>query len=229
MTIHLHMLPPSVNNLTVRVFLRAAGLPFTEENAWGKTRTPEFMKKIPAHLTPAIETPEHPRGAMWESCAIMMYLANKHRLEVLYPSDPGRRALVDSANMYLTGTFYPLVSRATYPRLGFPCYPGEVAATDGAPDQLKDVARKASEEALAEPLEVFHSYFVRDGFIGDGEGPSIADIRLACSLEFLATNDTPLPRWAQDYLGRVEKALGAAYSEPAADVRGYIAQSKGRA
>lgn len=229
MTIHLHMLPPSVNNLTVRVFLRAAGLPFTEENAWGKTRTPEFMKKIPSHLTPAIETPDHPRGAMWESCAIMMYLANKHRLEVLYPSDPGRRALVDSANMYMTGTFYPLVSRATYPRLGFPCYPGEVAATDGAPDELKQVARKAAEEALAEPLEVFRNYFIRDGFIGEGEGPSIADIRLACSLEFLVMNDTPLPRWAQDYLGRVEKALGKAYSEPAADVRGFIAQSKSKA
>src|SRR5678815_4141718 len=78
MTIHLHMLPPSVNNLTVRVFLRAAGLPFDEENAWGKTRTPEFMKKIPAHLTPAIETSDHPRGAMWESCAIMMYLSLIH-------------------------------------------------------------------------------------------------------------------------------------------------------
>jgi glutathione S-transferase len=228
MTIHLHMLPPSVNNLTVRVFLRAAGLQFTEENAWGKTRTPEFMKKIPAHLTPAIESAEHPRGAMWESCAIMMYLANKHRLEVLYPSDPGRRSLVDAANFYLTGTVYPLVVRSVYPRLGFPCYPGEVAATDGATDDLKQVARSASEEALAEPLEVFHTYFVRDGFIGDGEGPSIADIRLACSLEFLAMNDTALPRWAQDYLGRVEKALGKAYSEPAADVRGFIAQSKSR-
>ena len=32
---HLYMLPPSVNNLAVRVFLRASGLPFTEENAWG--------------------------------------------------------------------------------------------------------------------------------------------------------------------------------------------------
>lgn len=228
MTIHLHMLPPSVNNLTVRVFLRAAGLPYTEENAWGKTRTPEFMKKVPSHLTPAIEVADHPRGAMWESCAIMMYLANKHRLEVLYPSDPARRALVDSANFYLTSTFYPLVARATYPRLGFPCYPGEVAAADGATDDMKTVARKASEEALAEPLEVFRTYFVRDGFIGDGEGPSIADIRLVSSLEFLAMNDTPLPRWAQDYMARVEKALGTAYSEPAADVRGFIAQSKSK-
>ena len=79
-----------------------------------------------------------------------------------------------------------------------------------ATDQLKTQARSAAEEALAEPLEVFRSYFIRDGFIGDGEGPSIADIRLACTLEFLSTNDAPLPKWAQDYLARVEKALGKA-------------------
>jgi hypothetical protein len=30
-------------------------------------------------------------------------------------------------------------------------------------------------------------------------------------------------------MGRVEKALGTAYSEPAADVRGFIAQSKSKA
>jgi glutathione S-transferase len=226
MSTHLHMLPPSVNNLTVRVFLRAAGLPFNEENAWGKTRSPEFLAKVPSHLTPAIESADHPRGAMWESCAIMMYLANKHGLDALYPSDPGRRALVDSANFYLTGTLYPLVSRATYPRLGFPCYPGEVAAHEDATTEQKDGARRAAEAAIAEPLEVFRTYFVRDGFIGDGDGPSIADIRLAATLEFLALNDTPLPAWAKAYLERVEARLGKAYSEPAADVRGYVASVK---
>lgn len=223
--IHLHMLPPSVNNLTVRVFLRASGLPFDEENAWGKTRSEGFMGKIPAHLTPAIETADHPRGAMWESCAIMMYLCNANGLDRFYPTDPQRRALVDSANFYLTGTLYPLVSRATYPRLKFPCYPGEVAAS-AADDALKDTARKDAEAALAEPLEVFRTYFVRNGFIGDGASPSIADIRLACSLEFLAMTDTPLPAWAKDYLARVEAALGTAYSEPAADVRGFIKQAQ---
>lgn len=225
MTTHLHMLPPSVNNLTVRVFLRAAGLPFNEENAWGKTRSPEFMAKIPSHLTPAIEHQEHPRGAMWESCAIMMYLANKHHLEALYPSDAGRRALVDSANFYLTGTLYPFVARATYGRLGFPNYPGEVAASEATEEQ-KAAARAASEKATAEPLEVFHQYFVRDGFIGDGASPSIADIRLAATLEFLALGDAPLPAWAKDYLARVEASLGKAYSEPAADVRGFVSSKK---
>jgi glutathione S-transferase len=220
------MLPPSVNNLTVRVFLRAANLPFAEENAWGKTRSPEFMAKIPAHLTPAIENADHPRGAMWESCAIMMYLANKHHLDTLYPTDPGRRALVDSANFYLTGTLYPLVARSTYPRLGFPTYPGEVDAAEDATPAQKAAARKAAEAAIAEPLEVFRKYFVRDGFIGDGASPSIADIRLAATLEFLALNDTPLPAWAKAYLERVESKLGKAYSEPAADVRGFVASKK---
>ncbi len=223
MSTHLHMLPPSVNNLSVRVFLRAADLPHSEENAWGKTRSPEFLAKIPAHLTPAIEHADHPRGAMWESCAIMMYLANKHRLEGLYPTDPGRRALVDSANFYLMGTLYPLVSRATYPRLGFGLYAGEVHAAADASDAQKAAARKAAEEATKEPLEVFRSYFVRDGFIGDGDEPSIADIRFAATLEFLALADEPLPAWATAYVARVEKALGKAYAEPAADVRGYVA------
>lgn len=224
MSIHLHMLPPSVNNLTVRVFLRASGLSFDESNAWGKTRSPEYMAKIPSHLTPAIETTDHPRGAMWESCAIMMFLANKHKLENLYPSDPGRRALVDSANFFLTGTLYPLLSRAVYPRLGFGLYAGEVAATEGADDTLRATARTDAERALAEPLEVFRTYFVRDGFIGDGPSPTIADIRFTCSLEFAAMGDTPIPDWARAYMARVEAALGKAYSEPAADVRGFLEQ-----
>jgi glutathione S-transferase len=226
MSIHLHMLPPSVNNLAVRVFLRAANLQHTEENAWGKTRSPEFMAKIPSHLTPAIDVTDHPRGAMWESCAIMMYLANKHGLEQLYPKNPERRALIDSANFFMTGTLYPLVARSCYPRLGFPLYPGEVASSEHATDEHKDIARKTSEAALSEPLEVFHKYFVRDGFIGDGEGPSIADIRLAATFEFLAMCDTPLPSWAKSYVERVEGKLGKAYSEPAADVRGYVASKK---
>ncbi|RWM21146.1 MAG: glutathione S-transferase family protein, partial [Mesorhizobium sp.] len=41
--IKLSMLRPSVNNMTVRVFARAAGLDPAETDAWGLTRTPEFL------------------------------------------------------------------------------------------------------------------------------------------------------------------------------------------
>ena len=53
--ITLNMLKPSVNNLTVRIFVRAAGLDFEEVDVWGQTDTPEFLAKDPAHLTPMIE------------------------------------------------------------------------------------------------------------------------------------------------------------------------------
>jgi glutathione S-transferase len=220
--IKLQMLSPSVNNLSVRVFLRAAGIPFEEVNAWGATRTPEYMARIPSSLTPAIESPELPRGALWESCAIMMYLSNKNKLESLYPTDPGRRAQVDAANFYLVGTIYPLLARATYEKLGFGTYAGEVASSS-ADDASKATARRDCEEALQKPLETMRTFFIgKSGFIGDGDKPTIADIRFAATLEFCHLCERQLPQWAQDYQARVEKALGNAYSEPAADVRGYV-------
>jgi len=226
--IKLSVLRPSVNNMTVRVFARAAGLDPAETDAWGHTRSPEFLARNPAHLTPMIEDKGLPRGVLWESCAIMQYLANKHGLEKFYPKAPAKRAMVDSAMFYLVGTLYPYVARATYPALGFPQYAGEVGHSDAHPEK-KSEAQKAAAAAIAEPLEVFHSFF-RDGkpFIG-GKNPSIADIRLAATLEFLAVIDYALPKWAKEYMAALEKKLGKAYAEPAGDVRGYIAHVKSQA
>jgi glutathione S-transferase len=221
----LNILKPSVNNLTVRIFVRAAGLDYEEVDVWGSTTSPEFMAKYPAHLTPMLEEEGLPRGALGESCAIMAYLSNKHGLEQFYPSDPGRRAMIDNAMFYLIGTVYPLLARATYPVLAFGQYPGEVATSE-AGDELKEKARKDAEEALAEPLEVYNSFFLAGKpFIG-GDHPSIADIRLAASLEFLRAIEYDLPQWAEDFMARMEDNLGEAYSEPAADVRGYVASVK---
>jgi glutathione S-transferase len=223
--ITLNILKPSVNNLTVRIFVRAAKLDFEEQDVWGKTTSPEYLEKYPAHLTPMIEEEGLPKGTLGESCAIMAYLCNKHGLEQFYPTDPGKRAMVDNAMFYLIGTFYPLLTRATYPALGFAQYPGEVA-TSAADDQMKTTAQQDAEAALAEPLDVFRSFFL-DGkpFIG-GDTPSIADIRLSATLEFLNAIDYDLPAWAREYMAAMESALGEAYAEPAADVRGYIASVK---
>jgi glutathione S-transferase len=221
----LNILTPSVNNLTVRIFVRAAGLDFEEVDVWGKTTTDEYLAKYPAHLTPMLEEEGLPRGYLGESCAIMAYLCNKHGLEQFYPTDPGRRAMVDNAMFYLIGTFYPLLARATYPTLGFAQYPGEVATSE-ADDAMKAKAAKDAEAALAEPLDVFRSFFIGDQkFIG-GDHPSIADIRLAATLEFLRSIDYDFPAWAEEFMSAMESALGNAYSEPAADVRGFVASVK---
>src|ERR671923_2801795 len=168
----LNILTPSVNNLSARIFVRAAGLDFEEVDVWGKTTEPEYLQKYPAHLTPMLEGEELPRGTLGESCAIMAYLCNKHGLDRFYPTDPGQRAMVDNAMFYLIGTLYPLVARATYPTLHFPQYAGEVATSE-ADDAMKAKAAKDAEAALAEPLEVFNTFFM-DGkpFIG-GDSPSI--------------------------------------------------------
>jgi glutathione S-transferase len=217
----LNILKPSVNNLTVRIFTRAAGLEFEEVDVWGKTASAEYIEKYPAHLTPMLEDEGLPRGFLGESCAIMQYLCNKHGLTQFYPEDPGERAMVDNAMFYLIGTLYPLVARATYPTLAFGQYPGEVATSD-ADDAMKAKAQKDAEAAIAEPLDVYRAFFL-DGkqFIG-GSTPSIADFRLAATLEFLRAIDYDFPAWAEEYMTRMEETVGEAYSEPAADVRGYI-------
>lgn len=75
--LRLSILKPSVNSMAVRVLLRSAGLDHSEADAWGHRRSPEFLAKCPAHLTPMLETDGLPRGAMRKSCAIVQYLCNK--------------------------------------------------------------------------------------------------------------------------------------------------------
>jgi glutathione S-transferase len=218
----LNILRPSVNNLTARIFVRAAGLDFEEVDVWGKTMEPEYLGKYAAHLTPTLEDPDLPGGVLGESCAIMAYLCNKHGLDQFYPTDPGERARVDNAMLYHTGTLYPYLARATYPTLGFPQYAGEIGPSE-ASDELKAQAVKDATAAVGDPLGAYERFFLADRkFIG-GDTPSIADIRLAASLEFLRSIDYAFTPRIEEYLSAVEEALGDAYSEPAADVRGYIA------
>jgi glutathione S-transferase len=53
-------------------------------------------------------------------------------------------------------------------------------------------------------------------FIG-GDHPSIADIRLTCSLEFLNVINSAFPDWAKTYMAAVETTLRDAYAEPGGD------------
>ena len=221
----LNILKPSVNNLTVRIFVRAADLDFEEVDVWGTSTGPEYIAKYPPHLTPTLEDASLPRGTLGESCAIMAYLSDKHGLENFYPRDAAQRAVINNAMFYLIGTFYPLLTRATYPTLGFPQYAGEVATSD-ADDDMKAKAQKDAEAALADPLEAFNRCFLGGRPFVGGDHPSIADIRWAASLESLRAIDYAFPDWAEEFMTRIEDALGDAYSEPAADVRGYVASVK---
>jgi len=221
----LNILRPSVNNLSARIFVRAAGLDVEEVDVWGKTAEGEYLDKYPPHLTPTLEDASLPRGTLGESCAIMSYLCNKHGFDHLYPTDPAERAMVDNAMLYHTGTFYPYLARATYPTLGFPQYAGEVGPSE-ASDELKAQAVKEATAALADPINGFETFFLGDRKFVGGDKPSIADIRWAASFEFLRSIDYPFSPRIEQFLSDMEQALGDAYSEPAADVRGYVESVK---
>ncbi len=83
---------------------------------------------------------------------------------------PGERAMVDSAMFYLIGTVYPLLARATYPKLGFPQYPGE-AATSDADEAIKAQAQQDAEAALAEPLDAYRAFFLEGKTFIGGDTP----------------------------------------------------------
>ncbi len=227
MSMKLHIIKPSVNSMCVRVLIRAAKLDLAEEDAYGKTRSPEYLAMCPAHLTPFLEDNSLPGGGLWESGAIMQYLCNRFSLENFYPKAATQRAVHDSTLLYVTGAFYPLLARAVYPVLGFPGHPSEVAGS-AASDEIKNAARQAAESSLAEVLEIFRTGFLRGGdFIG-GDHPGIGDFRFGSCFEFLPALNYELPGWAQAYHQRLEQHLGEAWSEPAADVRGFLAYVKSR-
>ena len=81
---------------------------------------------------------------------------------------------------------------------------GEVATSE-ASDELKAQAQRDAETALAEPLDAFRFFLEGRDFIG-GSHPSIADIRLCATLEFLKAIDYDFPQWTVDYMERVESA-----------------------
>ena len=221
-TMKLHVLKPSVNNLTVRIFVRAAGLDFEEIDVWGSTHTPEFLAKNPAHLTPMIEHAGLPRSTLWESCAIMAYLCNTHGLEQFYPSDPGKRAMIDSANFYLIGTLYPLRRPRHLSDAELPPVPGRGGlvgrrrrrqgrgpagrrgGTCRAARRLPGVLprRQAASSAATIP-----------------RSRTSASRRRSSSWRSI---DYDLPDWAKEFMEAMADTLGDAYTEPAADVRGYI-------
>ena len=220
----LNILMPSVNNLTARVFVRAAGLDFEEVDVWGQTTTPEFLAKDPAAPDAAA------RGGR-PAARLAVGELRDHAVPLQQararPPLPHRsgRARDDRQRDVLFDRHLLSAGRARHlPGARLPAVRGRGGdlGRERRPQGAGPAGRTA---ALAEPLEAFHAHFM-DGrrFIG-GDSPTIADIRLAATLEFLRGIDYDFPAWAEEYMSAVEAALGDAYSEPAGDVRGFVSSA----
>ena len=224
--IKLHVIKPSVNNMTARVFVRAAKLDFTEDDVYGKTRTDDFLAKNPAHLTPMMEAPACRRawcGRAARSCSISA--TSIISTSSIRPSRKSGRWSTARCSISSARSI-PISSRATYGALNFPHYAGEVGASDadaaGEGQGAEGGARRDGRDARGVPqiLSLGQDLHRRRPSFDRRHPPGL---RASNS----STPSTTRPGLAATYWSAVKNALGDAYAEPAKDVEGYIAYVKG--
>lgn len=176
---------PSANSSVIRAFLALSGISFKEQEAWGVTRTPEYIEKFPSNLSPAIEC----QGKyIYECVAIMKYLCRAYpqKYGKFYPeSDIKKLTTIDWLCDYITMGILLQLPKAVYPTLGFASNPGDVAAMEMA----KPYTKKSQEEACEYILGILNSKYV-DVFLKNttylmSDHPTIADYRFAPMINFI--------------------------------------------
>ncbi len=107
---------PTPNGVKVSIALEEIGLPYEAHTVkLNETTTPEFLSLNPNNKIPAIIDPDGPNGkplALWESGAILIYLAEKSGK--LLPTDPASRAEVLQWLMFQMGGVGPMFGQFGY-------------------------------------------------------------------------------------------------------------------
>lgn len=217
----LYALPPSSNSAVIRTFLLAAEIPFDEENAWGKTRTPEFIAKFPNNCCPGVEHGDYTVG---ENSAILRYLckAFPDKAGKFYSDDPKKAGKIDMVlDMINTGAC-AMIPKACYPTLQFPAYPGDVAAMEETKEHTA-ACQKVAGEALLEYVntKIVGIFLSKTKFLCSDDAPTIADFRLAPMVSQMKVA-FKLPERMVEYLKAMDDVPG--YSEGMKPVDEYTSQ-----
>ncbi|CAB3251319.1 unnamed protein product [Arctia plantaginis] len=118
MTIDLYYVPGSAPCRTVLLAAKALNLNLNlklVDLQRGEHLKPEYLKLNPQHTVPTLVDDGF---AIWESRAIITYLANKYgKGKGLYPEEPKARALVDQRLYFDIGTLYARFADYFYPQV----------------------------------------------------------------------------------------------------------------
>ncbi|MET3654907.1 glutathione S-transferase family protein [Dyella japonica] len=154
----------------------------------GEQNSPEFLKLNPNHRVPVLE---HEGFVLWESYAIMQYLADISLGQTLYPIDPTARADVNRW-LFWCGQYF-------MPGIGILNWENSIKAQAGiGPADSAEVAR--GERLLIEAATILDNHLTDREWIS-GSGLSIADFAIAAPLADqlrakLPVTDLPnLQRW----------------------------------
>ena len=220
MSVTFHALPPSDNSACTRCVLKCAGIEHEEVNAYGQTRTPEYLAKFPTNLAPAIE---HDGAYVSETNAIARYLctAFPEKAGKFYPVDAKTQAKVDMIAEYTGISLYNLIATAMYPDVGF----GGAAGSVHGMDSLKASVPESQAAAAAELLTILNDKYV-NGWLKDttylgGDEPTIADFRFGPILLF-ARVAVKLPARIEKYINDLEEN-NPGYKEATEGPKGFTA------
>ena len=164
--------------------------------AFGVVATPEYRRMNPNSLVPVIEDEGF---VLWESNAIVRYLAAKHSPGTLWPDDLRRRADADRWMDWQATTFTPAMRDAFWQLIRTPAEKRDAAAVEAS--------RAASEKAAA----LLDAHLAGRDFLA-GDAFSLADIAVGCAAHRWL--NLPLAREArpelQRWYGELRKRAGAA-------------------
>lgn len=192
----LHILPPSANSHGCLAIIKKLNLDIEEVNAYGKTRTPEFLAMNPCHTCPCLEL-DGDDGAIWESSAIMRYLCvNNKGGEELYPNDPALRGKIDMVMDWRQTSLYKGIPPIAYIVFGM--------------EQKDEDAKKSFANLLAEHFPVLLDVYLKDTPFCYSDKPTIADLAIAPTLTFLKCRKhfwAKVPEKVKEYHARVLAAF----------------------
>ena len=145
------------------------GLPYRRIDAggvFGVVNTPEYRKLNPNGLVPTIDDEGF---VLWESNAVVRYLAAKHGQGGLAPSDPHARAIADQWMEWQVSLFWPTI-RALFMGLV------------RTPEAQRDAeAIENSRVKTAEILGIVDSQLASRAFLA-GDALTMGDIPMGCSI-----------------------------------------------
>jgi glutathione S-transferase len=155
----------SINVQKVVLACEELGLAYDRHDAggaFGIVKTPEYVAMNPNSLVPVLVDDGL---VLWESNAIVRYLAAKYGDGALWPKDPGGRALSDRWMDWAAFSFYPKFDAAFKHSVRLP------------PEQRDPAAIGPSVAATEPVLDILEAELSGKAFLA-GDRPTIGDIGL---------------------------------------------------
>ncbi len=201
---------PRTASLAPELLLALAGLPYEKrliDVKTGQNREPAYLAINPTGFVPALALPEG--GTLAETAAIMLYLCDRHGLDLApAPTAPERAAFLQDMQ------FLSSVIQATYKRVYFP--QRFAAPNPGDPGDPADSAVAEGIKARALEMQEEH-WALMARRLEESGGPFLAGARCTAADLYLAM----LASWHPAEVGLVERTpalarcVGAVMALPA--------------